>query len=221
LLKKTLRHMRHHGRFYISALVGILVWFLSQFLLEVPALRIAIAGNSFFLLYLALTAFFVPGLTPARLRKRADFDDEGIALIALITIAVIVVSFTSIFMLIHGDGTMTPWHVALCIASIPLGWLMLHAVMAFHYAHLFYTDERVGGKKTTECGGLKFPDTKEPDIFDFFYFSYGLGMAAQTGDVSITMRHMRMTAMVHSIISFFYNVAILAFAIDIASSMAR
>jgi len=221
LLKKTRGHLRHHGRFYFSALAGILVWGISQFLFADLALSLAITGDTFFLLYLVLTGFFVPALTPARLRKRADFDDEGIGLIALITLAVIVISFASIFMLVHSEGRMPLWQVLLCVASVPLGWLMLHGVMAFHYAHLFYTDERVGGKKTRECGGLKFPDTKEPDIYDFFYFSYGLGVASQTGDVAVTMKHMRLTTLVHSIVSFFYNVAILAFAVDIAASMAR
>ena len=215
-----LGHLRHHGRFYLSGLLGLLVWVFSHFVLDVPALGIVIAGSAFFVLYLILTAFFVPSLTPAQLRKRADFDDEGIALIALITLAAIAVSFVSIFMLINGDGRMRLWHTVLCIASVPLGWLTLHAVMAFHYAHLFYTDDRVGGKKSKECGGLEFPDTREPGIYDFLYFSYVIGMTAQTSDVAVTMQHMRRTTLVHGVISFFYNTAILAFAVNIAASLA-
>lgn len=218
--QKSWGHLRHHGRFYISFLLGLLVWAVAEFLFNIHALGVVLAGDTFFLLYLVLTAFFVPGLTPAKLRKRADFDDEGIALIALITLATISVSFVAIFMLINGDGRLPTWHTVLCIASVPLGWLMLHAVMAFHYAHLFYTDERVGGKKSTECGGLEFPDTKEPGIYEFLYFSYVIGMTAQTSDTAVTMRHMRQTTLVHSIISFFYNTAILAFAVNIAASLA-
>jgi uncharacterized membrane protein len=221
LFRKAFAHTRHHARFYIAGFIGILAWGVEELFVAVPAFDMVIGGSAFFISYLIPAAIFASRLTPAHLRKRADFDDEGIALIMLITLAAIVVSFISIFILVNSDDQLRAWQMAICIASVPLGWLMLHTVMAFHYAYLYYTDERVGGKKSKECGGLEFPGTKQPDAMDFLYFSFVLGMTAQTSDVAVTMPHMRHTTLGHSIISCFYNTAILAFAINIAAGMAK
>ena len=63
----------------------------------------------------------------------------------------------------------------------PLGWFMLHTMMAFHYAYLFYSEPpgKEGG------GGLVFPDTKEPGAADFLYYSFVVGMTAQVSDVQV------------------------------------
>ena len=219
MLKKIYGHLRHHARFYIFGSVGILAWVLAETFIHIPAPDIAIAGDVFFTLYLILALIFVAELTPAHLRKRAEFDDEGILLISLITIGTIALSFVSIFIMINSDETLSGWTLALCVLSVPLGWLMLHAVMAFHYAHLYYTDDHVGGKKSKECGGLDFPNTATPDMWDFLYFAYVIGMTASVSDVPITMSHVRRFTLGHSILSFLYNTAILAFAVNIAAGL--
>ena len=70
----------HHGRFYSAAALGILLWFGLRDQVAEP-LRLLIAGDGFFVVYLTITAFFLTTLTPARMRIRSQNEDEGILII--------------------------------------------------------------------------------------------------------------------------------------------
>jgi uncharacterized membrane protein len=84
-------------------------------------------------------------------------------------------------------------------------------VYTLHYAHLFYGRDDDG---SGDAGGLDFPDTKEPDYWDFLYFSYTLGMTFQTSDVTIASRRMRRVALGQSLAAFVFNLGVLAFTIN-------
>ena len=89
----------------------------------------------------------------------------------------------------------------------------MHTTFALHYAHDYY--------RGSKPGGLQFPsgDAKDkPDYWDFVYFSFVIGMTAQTSDVGITDKIIRRTATVHGIISFVFNTALLALMVNIAAS---
>ena len=66
---------------------------------------------------------------------------------------------------------------------------------------------------------LSFPGTKEPDYWDFVYFSMVIGMTAQVSDVTTGSPGMRKLVMVHGIIAFFFNTAILALGVNFAASL--
>ena len=104
----------------------------------------------------------------------------------------------------------------LAVASIPLGWLMLHTLAAFHYANLFYAPAPGGG----EAGGLDFPGTPEPELWDFLYFAFVIGMTAQVSDVAVRTTALRRTALAHGVASFLYNTVILALAVNAAITWA-
>jgi uncharacterized membrane protein len=87
-----------------------------------------------------------------------------------------------------------------------------------HYAHLFYDPaERKDAGKI--LGGLEFPETKEPDYWDFVYFSLVIGMTCQVSDVQVTARHMRHLVTAQGVIAFFYNTVIVALAVNIAAGL--
>jgi uncharacterized membrane protein len=113
-------------------------------------------------------------------------------------------------------------HVFLSAAAVLESWLLVHTVFTLHYAHIYYdTDEQDGG----DTGGLDFPgeDGKtpatEPDYLDFAYFAFTIGMAAQTADVTIPGRRQRRTTLLHAIISFGFNTAIVALSISALGSL--
>jgi uncharacterized membrane protein len=58
-----------------------------------------------------------------------------------------------------------------------------------------------------------------PDYYDFLYFSYVIGVACQTADVDISSAEMRRTALVHGVLAFFFNSAVLALTINIAAGL--
>ena len=176
---------------------------------------ILIATNSCFAFYLALELRLAARLTPALLRKRAADDDEGVPLILLLALAMIIVSLTAIFRVLNAGADGWP-EAALALATIPLGWAVLHTLAAFHYAYLYYTP---GGKGDT--GGIVFPHSPEPGVTDFLYFSFTIGMTAQVSDATISRTALRKAVLIHAIGSFFYNTCILALAVSAALTMGR
>jgi uncharacterized membrane protein len=141
-------------------------------------------------------------------------------LIVIITIAAIALSVTTMVSLLNAKGRPDALTLVLAIASVPLGWLTLHTVAAFHYAHLYYT--RAAGKGAgRDAAGLNFPDTEEPTSWDFLYYSFVIGMTAQVSDVQVLTTAMRRLTMFHGIVSFFYNIALLALAVNIVVALTR
>ena len=181
------------------------------------ALSLVLAGDGFFAVYLALTAEFAAGATLAVLRERASFVDEGLALIVLITLAAIAISLASIFSLLGEEDLPEGLRIVLAIASVSLGWVTLHTVLAFRYAHGYYKNVNAGGDGRRDAGGLTFPDTEEPGTSDFLYYAFVIGMTAQVSDVQVVSSGMRKLTLAHGIASFFFNTVLLALAINLAA----
>ncbi|WP_210522147.1 DUF1345 domain-containing protein [Hymenobacter terricola] len=98
-------------------------------------------------------------------------------------------------------------HVALAIGGVASAWLLLHTVFTLRYAHLYYADGT--------GGGLDFPaGSARPNYLDFAYFGFSIGMTAQTSDVSISGSALRHTALLHGLISFVFNTAVVAVSIS-------
>jgi uncharacterized membrane protein len=97
------------------------------------------------------------------------------------------------------------------MAAVAEAWLLVHTIFTLRYAHIFYDNDAAAGGDT---GGLEFPGhDPEPDYLDFAYFAFTIGMAAQTADVAIPGRRQRRTALLHSLISFGFNTAIVALSV--------
>jgi uncharacterized membrane protein len=66
---------------------------------------------------------------------------------------------------------------------------------------------------------MAFPGgDEEPDYWDFVYFSFVIGMTSQVSDVAITNKPVRRTVTAHAVVSFAFNVALLALTVNIAAS---
>ena len=97
-----------------------------------------------------------------------------------------------------------------------LSWLFLHIVFALHYAHEYY-----GERSDDQIGGLKFPGQQSPDYWDFVYFSFVIAMTSQVSDVAITSKVIRRVATVHGVLSFFFNVSVLALTVNMVSNLIK
>ena len=114
-------------------------------------------------------------------------------------------------------------HLGLGLGAVALSWALVHSVYTLRYAHAYYDANAQGG----DCGGLVFPDDTgkadkdklEPNYLDFAYFSFVIGMTAQTADVGIGSRAIRRIALLHSLISFLFNTAIVALTIGTVGGM--
>lgn len=223
--------LNHHWRFFAALALGLLAYALSRALgwPDFWALQVILGGNVFFVFYLGLTALVVHRITARELRDRAANPDEGLPLILLVTAATVVFSVVAVFLLIQkghpsGADAGPPGWVALplAVAAVPLGWLTLHALVAFHYAHLYYTPgAKAAGGRRGDTGGLLFPRTPEPGLWDFLYYSYVVGMTAQVSDVDVSDAVQRRVTLAHGIFSFFYNTVILALAVNAAANLTQ
>ena len=211
------RHLKRHRHFYLAALLGLGAFFVIR--AASPALDAAVAGDVFYCAYLAMILRKAFHATPSQLRQLAETEDEGITLIILITIAAICFSLVSLFAVLNDkgrEGLLLPFS----IASAPLGWLMLHSVAAFHYAHNYYAPSRGRAKPAAHGHALKFPGTEEPGAWDFLYFSFVIGMTAQVSDVQVTETKTRQFVWLHGMVSFFFNTVLIALAVNIAVALA-
>lgn len=212
LTRATRNHWRHHSRFYLSALSGIVVWAATWPLDR--QMRLVLAGDVFYLAYLTSMAVLADRITIAEMRKRSAVEDEGGTLIVLITLAMIGFNLVSLFGIVEQEKKAQWMLLGLSIASVPLGWFTLHLMMAYRYGHLYYG--KANGKNAHDAGGLKFPGTAEPTAWDFVYHSFVVGATAQVSDVDVTSTEMRKVIWCHSTVAFFYNAVLIALAVNIA-----
>jgi uncharacterized membrane protein len=215
-LKRLRNHLRHHGRFYAAALIGAIVYGVLSVLSGMDlSSRVLAGGDTFFAIYLATTAIAVARLTPKDLQAKAAIEDEGIGLVMLVALAAIMISSAAIVTVLHHKHGVAALPLVLALAGIPLGWFALNTLVAFHYAYIFY-----GRKGSQKEGGLEFPDTAEPGVWEFLYYSFTIGTTAQTSDTNLRTTRMRRATLIHSVLSFFYNTAILAMAVNAVISSA-
>ncbi|MBL9056605.1 MAG: DUF1345 domain-containing protein, partial [Rhodobacteraceae bacterium] len=90
---------------------------------------------------------------------------------------------------------------------------MVHTLASFRYAHLHYAPD--------ESCQLDFPGQEPPNLWDFLYFGFTIGMTAQTSDVVVATARMRRVVLLHAVAAFFYNTVILALAVNAALALAR
>ncbi len=106
-------------------------------------------------------------------------------------------------------------HGLLAVVAIVLSWLLIHVRFAFHYAHRDL-EARPASKGRA---ALDFPGTPEPDYLDYLYFSFVIGMTSQVSDVTVHTRAMRRLVLWHSLLSFGFNLLILALAVNTLAAL--
>jgi uncharacterized membrane protein len=206
-------HFHRHFWFYLAALLGAVLWTVLGRL--EASLRLALAGDVFYAVYLASAAWRVSKSSTALIRGRAAVADEGMLVIVLVTVGAIILSLLAIFGLVNAPGNPHMGLFLLSLAGVPLGWFTLHTIMAWHYAHLYYAPADEGGTGR-DAGGLQFPGTPEPTIWDFLYYSFVVGMTAQVSDVGVSDGELRKVTLCHGIVSFFFNAVIVALSVNVA-----
>ncbi|OUM03377.1 DUF1345 domain-containing protein [Variovorax sp. JS1663] len=148
-------------------------------------------------------------------RARAQSLDQPSALILATMVVVVVASVAAITVLIGRSGSLTgsqrAGHIALGLIALAGAWLMIHTIYGFHYAHRYYQAD------AARHPGLDFPGKLAPDYFDFLYYAFVIGMCSQVSDVQVRSREMRRITLVHSVLSFAFNMLVLALSINVVA----
>ena len=178
--------------------------------------RVLIAWDAGASIYLGLAWAVIAKADAAMTRARMRSQDQGAFVIFLIVVTCACASFVAIALLIGEVKGAPLWertsHLGLSVLALALSWLLIQTLFGVHYAHRYYTHT---SDPDCEPKGLAFPGGHAPDFLDFAYFSFVVGMTSQTSDVAVTGRHMRRLTLIHGFLSFVFNIAILAMAINI------
>ena len=213
-LLKPLRIVRHHPRLGIAAVLGLIVVLVLPQSLHLST-RLLLGWDVGAVFYLTTAFLLAQDFDLKRAQLRAGRYDEGGLLILILTVAAAVMSLAAIVVELGASRTNTSGRLAFALAGITtlLSWALIHTIFAFHYAHRCYRDS------TSRCSGLAFPTEPQPNYWDFIYFSFVIGMTFQVSDVQVTSTPLRRLVIAHGVISFFFNVAILALAVNLGASL--
>ena len=145
------------------------------------------------------------------MRDLAARNDANRFVMLLLSLVVTGVILVAVAVELSTDRTLGTVEKVAIAATLVLVWSFANAIWTLHYAPLYYRP----GDEDFDCGGIDFPGTDKPDMADFVYFAFTIGVAVQTADVSITSRHIRRVVLVHSIAGFFFNLFVLALSINV------
>jgi uncharacterized membrane protein len=166
--------------------------------------------------YLVLAWWLCIRFDAQRTRERAQAQDEPSVVIFLLLLLATLACVMAIALMMQ-DVKDAPrnqriFQIVLFMVALCTTWLFIQAMFAFHYAHRYYQEEK---RLEPDGAGLEFPGKLAPDYFDFLYFSHVVGMTSQVSDVQVTSREMRQITLVHSLLSFAFNIVILALSINV------
>lgn len=204
-----------HPRLFISLAVGVAVAvILPLYVSELRGVtRFLVAWDLGVLFYLALAFWMIAHASALETHQQSPLQDDGGAAILLGTIVAAMASVGAVFSWLESATraeTFAPVGLAFLFVTILLSWAFIHTMFALHYAREFYATN--GGKG----GGLIFPHCPKPDYWDFVYLAFSIGTSFEVSDVAITSKRIRRTVMVHGIVSFFFNVTLIALSVGIA-----
>jgi uncharacterized membrane protein len=92
----------------------------------------------------------------------------------------------------------------------------LHTAFGVHYARLYYEGKDIHGRpfEAGQRKGFRFPGTENPNYLDFLYISLKVALIYDMGEVVVENPVIRHNVLVHSLVSFFFNVVVLAGAMN-------
>ena len=209
----------HKLRLLLAILGSLLIYILTPSELELST-RIIIAWNTGVAGFLFSIGIMMKRTSSIKMRSQTQKEDESRWIMLIVVVAAACTSLLAIVFMLDGSKNLSQeiiiLHIVLALLTIFSSWLLIHIMFALHYAYLYYRSDR---QLTLQHTSLEFPAEKTPDYADFVYFSLGIGMTSQVADVQITSRLLRRIALIHQVLTFFFNTLILALAINIMASI--
>jgi len=204
-------------RLMVSIAAGLVLLVLLQSTSLRPVTRALLAWDLTAAIYVGAAFWMVARSTVETCHARAELYDESDWMIMTLVVASSAASFVAIFAELAAiKSGHAPLTISLVVtgATVVLSWTFTHVIFTLHYANLYYRVREQGAQ-----GGLEFPGKRPPDYRDFLYYSFVIGCATQTADVNTVSPAMRRATLVHGVIAFAFNTAILALMINVGASL--
>ncbi|MCY0385680.1 DUF1345 domain-containing protein [Robbsia sp. Bb-Pol-6] len=151
-------------------------------------------------------------------RKMAGREDESAGTVLLTVTLATLVSLAAIVLELAtakgaaGEAQKT-LHIVLSLVTLLGGWTLLPTLFTIYYARMYFAEDAA-------APALRFADDKlDPTYWDFAYFSFTIAVASQTSDVAVATPRMRRVTLGQSVLSYFFNLAIMGLSINIAASL--
>jgi uncharacterized membrane protein len=182
-----------------------------------PMVRVLGAWDVAIWVYLVLIWIHMAQADERSVREFAIRDDEnaGVVLfvICLATIASIAAIVLELASAKNLGAASTAAHYAVTGMTLFGAWFLIPTIFTLHYARLYSGSD-------PKQSALLFPDHGlQPNYWDFLYFSFTIAVASQTSDVVLRSRTIRRAALAQSILSFYFNVAVLGLCVNIAAGL--
>ena len=204
---------RLHPRLLLALFFGLFVGLVC--LTQPAGMRVLIGWNAMTWLYMIMLWTLMLRSDARQVKRLAEVEDEG-AYVVLATIclaaAASLVAIVFELSAAHdgGDKALRYGFTALTLLG---SWLLIGTVFSMHYARMFYNADE-------SARPLHFPENEKfPHYWDFLYFSFTIAVAAQTSDIEVVTRPMRMVVLAQSVMSYIFNAAILGLSINIAAGL--
>lgn len=181
------------------------------------ATRLLVSWDLTALIYVGFALLMISRSTVQTCHHHARLYDESDWVIVALVVLSATASFIAIFAELAGLKTaqgIPAVGLAITAVTVVLSWGFTHMVFTLHYANLYYRPHKDGHPR-----GLEFPGDRPPDYRDFLYYAFVIACAAQTGDVNTLSHPMRRLTLIHGIVAFAFNTAILALVINIGASL--
>jgi len=184
--------------------------------------RVVLAWDGFSAAYLLLVWTLVATADTARLRQLATRQDPGHTLTFVAVLLAAGASLLAVVVLLNGltnlSASERALRTAVSMGAVMASWLLLHTLFTLRYAHAYFSEDPTTSPPDL-LGGLAFPGDAPTTYWDFAYFSFVIGMTAQTSDTGVTSLRMRRMVFVHGLLSFGFNTAVVALTINVLAGL--
>jgi len=163
--------------------------------------------------YLVIVWWGIGRLDADQTRLRASTLDPGSAAIYSLIVATSMVSLGGVLLVtdtVAASKGLDRWgSIALALGALAATWLLIQTVFTLRYARRYYQDDPPG---------LVFPGAESPNYRDFAYFSAVIGMTSQVADVGTAEPGIRRLVLLHGLVSFAFNLLVLALMVNLLAS---
>jgi uncharacterized membrane protein len=205
-------------RLMVSVTAGVILYFVLPETLR-QATRALLAWDLTTAIYVLAALVMVAHSTHDTCHARAALYDEGadwfIMGLVVVSAAAALIAVLLELATVKAAGGLNWLNLSVAGVTVVLSWSFTHLIFTMHYASLYYRPNAHRGHP----GGLEFPGHRAPDYRDFLYYSFVIGCASQTADVNTASPEMRRVTLIHGIVSFAFNTAILALTINVGASL--
>lgn len=218
---QRLSHLRPLPRLGIALVVGGLCWWFAPTPLR-PGTRFIAAWDGFALTALLLTWAVIATADTAHIRRLATTEDPGRAWTFVAVLVANTACLVAVALLLNGLKQLARSeqmeHLSLSVGAVVGAWLLLHTLFTLRYAHVYFSEDP-STQSADHLGGLEFTGAYPTTYWDFAYFAFTIGMTAQTADVAVGSLRMRKLVLLHGLLSFLFNTAVVALSINILSGI--